>query len=247
MVTQKFQFTDLSREKFWEKIGYKPRHSQLSYHDSQARFRIPCCGRRYGKSLMVAEDLSFNLLPQSADFSDAYFWVCGPTYKLAEKEFRVVYRNYVNKLGIGSFIKKSYNVKQGDMRMEFPWGTILEAVSATNQDSLLGEGLDRVVMSEAARHTLQTWEQYIEPAISDRRGSVDFPSTPRGFNWYNGIWRLGQRHEMPDYESWRFPSWDNTIRYPGGYDDPELVRIRKVASPGYWKQEYCAEFTSFEG
>jgi hypothetical protein len=246
MVTTKFQFTDLDKNKFFKKVGYTPRPSQQKYHDSAARFRTPCCGRRFGKSLMVAEDLSFDCLPQSSE-DDRYLWICGPTYKLGEKEYRIVYRNFINKLGIGRYIKKTYNVKQGDMRMEFPWGTILEVTSATNQDSLLGEGLDRVVMSEAARHSLETWQQYIEPAISDRRGKVDFPSTPQGFNWYHGMFRLGQQIDMPDYESWTFPSWDNIIRYPGGYDDPELVRVRSVASPGYWKQEYCAEFTSFEG
>jgi hypothetical protein len=35
--------------------------------------------------------------------------------------------------------------------------------------------------------------------------------------------------------------------YPGGYDDPELVRIRQNVSKQYWDQEYAADFTSFEG
>ena len=45
-------------------------------------------------------------------------------------------------------------------------------VSADNPDSLLGEGLSHVIMSEAAKHNRATWEQYIEPALSDLRGSL---------------------------------------------------------------------------
>lgn len=178
---------------------------------------------------------------------DSYYWICGPTYKLAEKEFRVVHSDFVHKLGFGKQLRISYNVKQGDMRIEFPWNTILECVSATNPDSLLGEGLDGVIMSEAARHSRDTWEQYIEPALSDKRGWSIFPSTPRGFNWYQGLWELGQSPKNTDYASWRLPTWINTYRFPGGFDDSELTRIRNVASPQYWGQEYAAEFTSFQG
>jgi hypothetical protein len=177
---------------------------------------------------------------------DSWYWICGPTYKLSEKEFRIIHDDFVRKLQMRKYLKVSYNAKQGDMRIEFPWNTVVECTSATNQDSLLGEGLDGVVMSEAARHSQETWEMYIEPALSDKRGWADFPSTPRGYNWYQGLWQLGQQPEMSDYESWRFPTWTNDKIYKGA-DDPELQRIKAVVSPGYWKQEYAAEFTSFEG
>jgi len=133
------------------------------------------------------------------------------------------------------------------MRITFPWNTVVECVSATNQDSLLGEGLDGVVMSEAARHSMQTWEQYVQPALSDKDGWAIFPSTPVGFNWYQGLWSLGQDPDMEEYKSWRLPTWTNKVSYPGGYDDPKLTEIRATASSAFWKQEYAAEFTSFEG
>src|SRR5215831_3007798 len=249
--------TKIARDKLWKLIDYEPHGpEQLEFHDSQARFRAPVCGRRFGKSTMAAVDLV-----QDCFLPNNYYWICGPTYKLAEKEFRIVYRAFCDKLklNLASEIKKSYNAKQGDMRMEFPWNTVLECVSATNPDSLHGEGLDGVIMSEAARHSLQTWEQYIEPALSDKLGWATFPTTPRGFNWIQGLWQLGQLPDEPHYESWQYPTWLNTVKYPGGYDEscrhiegictcnPELVRIRKRATDAYWKQEYAASFTTFAG
>jgi len=238
-----FEFTDLSKDRFFQAIEYKP-HSrgQQAFHDSDAKIRVPCCGRRWGKSLASGNDFSFSCLKP-----DAFFWIVGPTYRLAEKEFRVIHNNFAMKLKLKKHLKIAYNVEQGHMRITFPWNTTLQCVSATNVDSLLGEGLDGVIMSEAARHNLTTWEQYIEPALSDKGGFAIFPSTPQGFNWYKGLYDLGQDPSMTNYESWRFPTWENRVMYPGGYDDPKLKDIRKTVSDAYWLQEYSAEFTTFEG
>jgi len=238
-----YEFTDLSKDKFFELIEYVP-HSigQASYHKSKAKRRIPCCGRRWGKSLACGSDMAFEILKP-----DAWYWIVGPTYKLAEKEFRVIHDIYTRRLGLTKNLKISYNVEQGHMRIKFPWNTVLQCASATNPDSLLGEGLDGVIMSEAARHTQETWEMYIEPALSDKDGFADFPSTPQGFNWYQGLWQLGQDPSMRQYESWRFPTWENAARYPGGKYNPKLLAIKATVSRAFWKQEYAAEFTSFEG
>lgn len=233
---------EIDKFKLFEELGYKPHSAaQQSIHDSTARFMIPCCGRRFGKSQSIGHEITWRAFAK-----DAYIWIVGPTYKLAEKEFRVVYDDIIRKLRLPK-VKKSNNVKQGDMRIELPWNTIIEAVSAEKQDSLVGEGLDYACVSEAALHQASTWTMYIEPALSDKRGGAAFPSTPRGNNWYKGLWRLGQKHGLDEYESWRFPTWMNTFRYPGGYNDPELVRIRSTVSDHFWQQEYAADFTSFEG
>jgi hypothetical protein len=179
---------------------------------------------------------------------DTYNWICCPSYRLGEKEFRVIWQDY-NKLGLLKYCKKGYSLHQGDMYIDTPWNSHLMVVSAERQDSLLGEGLSHVIMSEAAKHSRGTWEQYIEPALSDLLGSADFPSTPQGFNWYHGLWQLGQNGEfkLPDYRSWQFPSWDNAVRYPGGFENTEIQRIRSLASKHWFEQEYGAMFTALTG
>lgn len=238
-----FEFTDFSKQKFFQKVGYDP-HSdgQWELHLSPAKYRIPCCGRRWGKSKACGMEMSFECLKPNA-----YYWICGPTYRLGEKEFRVIHDNFIRILGLRKHLKTTYNKEQGNMRITFPWNTVLEVTSATNQDSLLGEGLDGMIVSEAARHSMETWEQYLQPALSDKDGWALFPSTPRGFNWFQGLWQLGQEPDMVNYQSWRFPTWTNAAMYPGGFNDPKLIEIRDTVSTSYWKQEYGAEFTSFEG
>lgn len=233
----------INKMTLFERLEYTP-HSeeQWEIHNSNVRFKIPCCGRRFGKSQAAGHEFTYNLF-----IPDTTWWIVGPTYRLGEKEFRVVW-NDLKKLGLLDKCKtKTNNVSQGQMRIVTPMNSTIEVVSAEKPDTLVGEALDGVIMSEAAKHSMRTWQQIIEPALSDRRGSAIFPSTPQGFNWYKGLYDLGKHPDFPDYQSWRFPTWTNTAMYPGGYDDPELARIRQSVSKQYWDQEYAAEFTSFEG
>lgn len=237
------QEATIDREVLFEKLGYTP-HSegQWAAHKSNARFRTACCGRRWGKSLWAGHEMTAQMfIPETIN------WIVAPKYTLGEKEFRVVHADF-KKLGLLGRCKHSYNVKQGDMRIYFKdLESLCLVVSADKPDSLVGEGLDHVIMSEAAKHKMATWQMYIEPALADKRGSADFPSTPQGFNWFKGMFDLGQDPNLPDYDSWHFPTWTNLVRFPGGYDDPELVRIRKAHTNLWWDQEYGAKFTAYEG
>jgi len=247
IIKRRHSIIDPERKKFvFKKLGYES-HSpeQEEVHFSGARFRIACCGRRWGKTTFGGNELS---VAASDPTDPGYYWIVGPNYVQGEKEFRVLYTNLVVKLGFGGKIKKQYNVTQGQMRIEMPWGTVIEVKSADRKDGLLGEGLKGVIMAEAARHDKDTWEMFIRPALADERGWGIFTSTPKGHNWFQGLWLMGQLRTLhPDYESWRLPSWTNRIVYPEGRNDPEIKLIEETVSPQFFSQEIAAEFTSFVG
>lgn len=229
---------------FFQELDYNPHPGQLLYHQSAARFRVAVCGRRYGKSTMSGRDIQPKLF---VPFSS--FWIAGPTYDLAEKEFRVIWDDLIVKkrLGRDKETKTSFNKKGGTMFIEFPWRTRIECRSATHPESLVGEGLDGIIMSEAAKHKRETWERFVRPALADKRGFADFPTTPEGQNWIYELWKYGQDPGMPDYESWRMPSWENTEVYPGGRNDPEILLLERTTDPDWFDQEIGAKFTSFVG
>src|SRR3954469_11525455 len=100
----------IQKEALFNKIGYTP-HSlgQRSFHNSKARFRVPCCGRRYGKSLMEGHELTAKMfVPNSIN------WIVGPKYVLGEKEFKVVWNDF-KKLGLLDRCNTHYNIDQGRM------------------------------------------------------------------------------------------------------------------------------------
>lgn len=163
----------VDKAKFFKMIGYQPHPKQVDFHRSKARFKVASCGRRFGKTVMTAKDIEPLLL-----VPNQRVWLVGPTYNLAEKEFRIIWQDMIVKLEFGKDpeIRKAYNPKQGDMFIQFPWGTRIEAHSAERKDTLVGDGLDLVVMCEAAKHQRETWDRMIEPALSDKRGKAIFTS-----------------------------------------------------------------------
>lgn len=243
---------EINREAVWDMIGYKPHPKQLLVHDSDARFKIPVCGRRFGKSkLAAAEALTnkkFNLF-----MPDVRGWIVAPKYITGEKEFRYIWDFFVLKMGLGPKIKrKAYNVRTGDMFIELPWGARIDVLSAQHKDTLVGEGLHFVIMSEAAKQPSETWHKYLRATLADYAPDswACFPTTPEGFNWFFELAELGNSKSMTfndTYETWNFPSWDNPYVYPGGETDTEILTMKDSMAADVFGQEIAAQFTSTVG
>jgi hypothetical protein len=229
---------------FFSQIGYEPHDAQKLFHNSPARFRVPLCGRRFGKSLMAARDREPSLFIPSTRG-----WICGPSYSLGEKEFRVFWDDLIigKKLGKDKRVKKAYSVATGNMYIELPNRSRLEVKSSDHPNSLVGEGLDWLIMSEAAKHGDGIWEKYLRPALADKRGGADFVTTPEGQNWLYKLWQIGKNPNNQDYESWNFPSWANTKIFPGGRQDPEILAAEATTAKEFFDQEYGAVPTAFVG
>lgn len=235
---------NIDKFKYFDLIGYKPHPKQKLFHESTARFKIPICGRRFGKSQMAAKEFEPMLM-----VPNRRYWIVGPTYDLGEKEFRIIWNDMIIKLGLGKekAVKRTYAKKQGDLSIEFPWHTRIEVRSADRPENLVGEGLHGVIMSEAAKHTQDTWDRFIRPSLTDYRGSAIFPTTPEGQNWVYNLWKMGRDPNETDFESWQFPSWENPYVYPKGKLDPEMLLTLRTTPKEEFLQEYAADFTSFVG
>lgn len=219
-------------------VGYIPHPGgQEEFHNSLARFRVPICGWRWGKSIAAAMEVLHLLIQPNRNI-----WIVGPTYDLGEKEFRYVYDFYKNKLKLPFAQGSTYRPAQGKMRINTPLNSFCEVKSAQFPDSLEGESLDLAVMSEAAKHRQSTWEWHIRARLTDRKGATIFPTTPEGFNWIYDLWKLGQDPSFPDWASWKFPSWMNPH-----LDKAEIEAARGVMSEHTFGQGYGAEFSQLAG
>jgi Terminase large subunit, T4likevirus-type, N-terminal len=157
---------------------------------------------------------------------------------LSEKEFRHVWKLAVEKQYI-PVRRKS----ERELWIAFDNGSFIECRSEENPDQLIGEGLDLVVLAEAARLKQRTWDQYIRPAIADRQGKALFTSTPRGFNWFYDFYERGQNSgEFPGWESWMIPSSANPILPP-----EEIEEAKRTTSPEAFAQEWEAKFIAYGG
>lgn len=225
----------LNKEKLWNIIGYTPTQNQLDVHDSVARFRVNIQGRRSGKSFSAAaEALPYLLTPNTRG------WVVAPNYELCDKVARLIKEYVILHLKLPIAAKKEisgqiYYLKLQGLNSE------LWIKSCDNPDSLVGEGLDWMIIDEAARVKQIVWEQYLRPTLSDRGGWCLFTTTPLGYNWLYDLYVRGQSKEYPDWASWQHASWESP------YFKEDLDELKKTLTKETLAQEFGAEFTSFAG
>jgi len=131
-------------------------------------------------------------------------------------------------------------IRKVEKEVVFPGGGMVAVRSSDNPDSLRGEGLDFVVMDEAAYIMPEAWIEAIRPALSDRLGRALFISTPRGRNWFWDIHRKGGAE--PDWSSFTYPTSANPFMPKG-----EIEAARAELPEIIFRQEYLAEFVDSEG
>ncbi len=240
--------TTIDKYEVFEGVGYRPHKNQLKIHGSPNRHRCASCGRRFGKSKAGGMELVPLALEAYFCEDPMYYWLVGPNYDDDEKEWRVFW-DACKKLELPLDKPGTYNDGPGgNMRMSL-WGGkfIVEAKSAQYPDSLDGEGLNGVILVEAAKLKPKIWHKYIRPALADKRGWSLLTSTPEGKNWFYEMWQRGQNPEFADWASWRMPSWFNPIIFPGGRTDPEVIDMAQDMSKEKFNQEIGADFTEFVG
>ena len=76
--------------------------------------------------------------------------------------------------------------------IKFKWGSVVEGMSADNPSSLVGEGLDLLIIDEAAKMPRKVWDMYLSPTLSDRKGKAIFITTPQGYTWVFDLYLLGK-------------------------------------------------------
>lgn len=220
---------NFNKDKFFEKVGYEPHKGQNKFHKSKARFRVLTCGRRWGKSKSTAMEASAALMKKTNQLG----WIVAPTYDLSEKIFREVYWTYHKCL---PYMVESSSLSRADMHIKLKNGSHLIAKSADNPTSLIGEGLDFLIIDEASRVKGSVWHEALRPTLGDKQGWAIFISTPKGKNWFYELFRRGAEGEK-DYESWHFSSYTNP------YLPKEEIEQAKKTSPKFtFIQEWLAEF-----
>ena len=226
------------KQKWFDYLGYKPHDGQKKLHfptKDTARFFVMVCGRRFGKTTASAMEATFY-----ASLPNKRIWLVGLSYDKADLMFREIWQLMV--VGNSQDIIKA---SEKERYIKFKWGTTVEAKSADNPDSLVGEGLDLLIIDEAAKVKPKIWDMYLSPTLSDRKGKGIFISTPEGFNWLYDLFLLGKSDEL--WESHQAPSWDNNFAFPNGKNDSFIIERKRNMSQELFEQEYGAQFTSFEG
>jgi phage terminase large subunit-like protein len=200
---------------------------QRAVVESPARFRVVACGRRWGKT-----EAGKAILVQAVAAGRRGWWLA-PTHAMAGHVWADLRR-----MGQADRVR----VVEAERRIELAEGGMLAVRSAFHPDRLRGEGLDLVILDEAAYMPARLWPEVIRPMLAISRGQAVFLSTPFGRNHFWTLYQLGLDPLEPDWQSFHFPTAANPMIAPA-----ELAAIQRQTPEHVWRTEYEAEFVDHAG
>jgi hypothetical protein len=213
---------------------------------AEGRFAGLYCGRRWGKSKLLARVAVRAVLdPQRI------CWLIAPNYELTRRVFRptaYLLKHVLPRSMVAAGMPPVRVIRSVDSNserlLELSNGSLLQAKSADSPESLLGEGVHCAILDESARIEERIWEEYILPGLLDTNGRSVHATTPQGYDWNHENFLRGQ--DGPEHsEDWRTiqsPSWENTYLPADAVD-----RFRSIMSKSSFAQEIAAAFTARSG
>jgi hypothetical protein len=194
----------------------QPHINQQKILDSPSRFRVVMAGRRFGKSELSQIEIIINALQGN---NVAYIT---PTYQLA----RVFFEQLIKVVPFES--------NKSELSIKFPNDGSVEFFTGERLDNLRGRKFHLVVIDEASfiPNLEDGWLNSIRPTLTDYKGRALFISTPKGKNYFYSLYlKSGE----PDWEAFKFTTYDNPYIDKGEIDDARLQLPEVV-----FEQEYMA-------
>lgn len=156
-------------------------------------------------------------------------WWVAPKYGIATVIWRML-----KDASINAWVDKS----EVNRRIDFPGGGSVTIKSADNPDTLRGDGLDGLVIDEAAFIDEEAVKSVL-PSLSDKQGWAWFISTPNGDNWFHRLFLDAQKR--PHWAAWSGPTTTATV------PEVELNEARVTLGEWAYRREYLAQFDSLLG
>ena len=197
----------------------KPHPKQLEVLNSKARFRVMMAGRRFGKSL-ISQDISIDRGINKENV--AYIT---PTYQLGKIFFTEILKSLPIEI---------YRKNEADLVINFITGGSIRFFTGERLDALRGLKFHLVIIDEASYipNLQEGWNNSIRPTLTDYKGKAIFLSTPKGKNFFYSLY---MKSDEPDWESFKFTTYDNP------HIDATEIDAAKIQLPNVvFEQEYMA-------
>lgn len=198
----------------------KPHPAQKQVLDSDARFRVMMCGRRFGKSL-ISQNISIE-----TGLKRQHVAYITPTYQLGKMFFKEICKLLPEKV---------YKKNETDLLIDFVTGGSVRFYTGERLDAMRGTKYHLVIIDEASYipNLEDGWNNSIRPTLTDYKGKAIFLSTPRGKNYFYSLFMRGGE---PNWESFKFSTYDNP------HIDPTEIDAAAAQLPSVvFKQEYMAD------
>lgn len=203
-------------------------NAQLEIFNSEARFKVAACGRRFGKSYLAAWMLLIRAL--QSDSKDVFY--IAPTFQQAKD----IIWHLLKDLG-KDLIQSAH---ENTATLTLINGRKIYLKGSDRPDTLRGVGLSFVVFDEYGSMKPEVWEMIIRPTLADVKGDALFIGTPAGKNHFYKLYM--EAMDAKGWEAFQFNSTDNPL-----LDPLEIEQAKRTMSTQAFRQEFEATFESFSG
>lgn len=205
--------------------------SQKEIAKDRHRFRVVCCGRRFGKTTLAIQEIL-----GKAVYRESRIVYIAPTYQQARDIAWAELKKALEPLAVSineSRLEITIRNKKGTTSVIFLRGW-------ENVDTLRGQKFDFMVIDEVAmmRNFMEQWQEVLRPTLTDTKGEAMFISTPRGYNHFYDLFNTIDE----DFRSFHFTSYDNPH-----LPHEEIDKARLELSEDSFAQEYMADFRKAVG
>lgn len=198
---------------------HRPHKAQQAVLDSAARFRVMMCGRRFGKSL-ISQNISID-----SGINKKLVAYITPTYQLG----KIFFQEIIKILPTGIYSKN-----ETDLVINFITGGSIRFFTGERLDAMRGLKFHLVIVDEASYipNLQDGWNNSIRPTLTDFKGKAIFLSTPKGRNFFYSLYI---KHDEPEWQSFKFTTYDNPH-----IDPTEIDAAREQLPHSVFEQEYMA-------
>ena len=197
------------------------------------RFVSAAVSRRQGKTYIA------NIIGQLVSLvPGSNILIMSPNYALSQISFDLQ-RNLIKHFDLE--VTKD-NAK--DKVIEISNGSTIRMGSVNQVDSCVGRSYDLIIFDEAAlADGKDAFNVALRPTLDKENSKALFISTPRGRNnWFSEFFYRGFTDDFPEWCSIRATYRDNPRM-----SESDIAEARKSMSEAEFKQEYEADFNTYEG
>ena len=231
------RFLKLPVDPYLELLGVTALPSQIAIinaiNNPKYRFVCAAVSRRQGKTYIA------NIIGQLVSLvPGSNILIMSPNYALSQISFDLQ-RNLIKHFDLE--VTKD-NAK--DKVIEISNGSTIRMGSVNQVDSTVGRSYDLIIFDEAAlADGKDAFNVALRPTLDKENSKALFISTPRGRNnWFSEFFYRGFSDEFPEWASIRATYKDNPRM-----SESDIKEARKSMSEAEFKQEYEADFNTYEG
>lgn len=175
------------------------------------------------------------------------YWVVGADYEDARKDFDY-FADFQEQLGN---IKTLQRPTHKDQQCILVTTTGHEIVTISSYDftKIARDEPFGVVGAEVSRWYPETFERCEGRLLRNYPHSWGFfgGSPESSLGWFADLAKFGQGPNDRGLRSYFIPSWCNAVKYPGGRNDPAILRAEAGRSPQKFLERFGAEFVTPKG